>query len=71
MKWPEKNRYSVYERGTDHPIVIWGSATECATALKMSRDSFYRQVVRTKRGTPPRKYEIIIHDTENEEDVLL
>ena len=32
--------YSVYERTTDKPIVIYGTPEECAKALGITRDSF-------------------------------
>lgn len=64
------NRYSVYERGTDRPILIWGTSAECATALGITLDSFYTQIKRSRQGLPPKKYEIVVH-TEKEEDVLL
>ena len=52
------NRYSVYERGTDRPIVIDGTAKECAAALGITRGSFYKQLNRTHQGKPPQSYEI-------------
>lgn len=64
-------RYSVYERGTDRPIAIWASSQECADALHITRASFFKQVMRCKQGKPVQKYEIVIHDTTDEEDVLL
>ena len=64
------NRYSVYERGTDRPLMIWGSARQCAEALGVNVHSFYRYISRAREGQPIKKLEIIIH-TEKEEDVLL
>ncbi len=52
------NLYSVYARGTDRPIMIAGTAAECAAALGITRSSFYTQIVRTRKGQPPQKYEI-------------
>lgn len=69
MNIPRK-RYSVYETGTDRPIIIWGSALECAAALKIQLHSFYKQVTRMHRGEPPKGYEIITHDTKDEEDII-
>ena len=68
----ERARYSVYETGTDRPICIWVNGKKCAAALGIGLKSFYRQVVRTKRGAPPKRYEIIIHDTntEGQEDTI-
>ena len=52
--------YSVYERATDKPIVIYGTPEECAKALGIARDSFYSKVAKARSGTrPSRKYEIL------------
>ena len=59
--------YSVYERATDKPIVIYGTPEECAKALGITRDSFYSKVAKARSGTrPSRKYEIF-EDEETEE----
>lgn len=60
------NRYSVYERGTDRPFFIAGTAAECAEALGITLQSFYKQVQRSRRGHPPQKYEIFIDEDEEE-----
>ena len=62
--------YSVYERGTDRPIFIYGTGQQCADALGITRPSFYKQLNRTRQGLPPLRYEIIEHKAENEEDDL-
>ena len=56
--------YSVYEAGTDKPIVIHGTSDECAKMLGITRDSFYTKIVRQRNGRKPEKYEIF----EDEED---
>lgn len=43
-------RYSVYDNRTDFPIIIDGTANECAKALKRSRSSFYCMVDRVRKG---------------------
>lgn len=63
------NRYSVYETGTDRPIMIWGTAQQCAKALGITCRSFYTQIMRTRKGEAPKRYEIIEHD-EKEEDTI-
>lgn len=52
------NMYSVYERETDRPVVIYGTSRECADALGIDRGSFFRQLNRQKRGLGPKSYEI-------------
>lgn len=67
------NRYSVYERGTDRPICIHGTSDECAKALGICRNTFYRQLNRQHNGQPPKKYEIFEdghHTKEDEEDEM-
>lgn len=66
-----RNRYSVYETGTDRPIKIWGTARECADAMGITYKSFYSYVSRTRAGKPYKGVEIIQHDTTDEDDVLL
>lgn len=56
--------YSVYESGTDKPLVIHGTSDQCAEVLGITRDSFYSKIVRQRQGRPPTKYEIF----EDEED---
>ena len=42
--------YSIYDNKTDFPIVIDGTAQECARALKRSVNSFYCLVNRVRKG---------------------
>ena len=64
-----RNRYSVYERGTDRPIMIHGTAEECARALGVARSSFYAYLVRQRKGQP-QQIEIFIEEPD-EEDLSL
>ena len=57
--------YSVYESGTDKPLVIHRTSDECAKALGITRDSFYSTISRQRNGKKPMKYEIF----EDEEDI--
>lgn len=65
-----KNRYSVYERGTDTPICIYCTADECAAALGVTRDGFYKLLWRQRHGDPPKGVEIF-EDNDDEEDLDL
>ena len=57
--------YSIYERATDKPIVIYGTPQECADALGITRDSFYSKIAKERSGKrKSNKYEIF----EDEED---
>lgn len=64
MSGKPTRRYSVYERGTDRPIVIYGLTHECAEAMGISVDSFYKAVHRQRHGEPIKKYEIFEDDFE-------
>lgn len=63
-------RYSVYENKTDRPVIIDGTADECAAALKRSRNSFYCLVNRVAKGRI-KKYTILrrFEDEEEESEV--
>lgn len=61
------NSYSVYERGTDRPILIHGTSAECAAALGICVTTFYKQIQRTRQGMPPKKYEIFTDEDDEEE----
>lgn len=65
-KQPYKRRYSVYRRQTDEPLMINGTADECANAMGITRNSFYKYMVRTEYGTTGRKYEIFVDDPDEE-----
>ena len=61
-----KNRYSVYERGTDRPICIYGTAEECAAALGVTLDGFYKLLWRQRHSDAPKGVEIF-EDTDEED----
>lgn len=42
--------YSVYDNRTDFPVVIGGTAAECARAMKVTLASFYCCVNRARTG---------------------
>lgn len=56
--------YSVYDRRTEMPIVIYGTAEECAKAMKIEKKSFYSYILRSRRGYKLRRYEVFEDDTE-------
>ena len=43
------NKYDVYDNRTDFPIIIDGTAKECARALGITKRSFYNIVVKSKK----------------------
>lgn len=60
-------KYSVYERGTDRPIMIHGTAAECAAAMGVRTNTFYIYVMRQNKGWPQR-IEIFMDDPDEEDD---
>lgn len=42
--------YTVYDNRTDFPIIVGGTAEECAKAMKITVDSFYCAVNRARTG---------------------
>lgn len=57
--------YSVYNRKTDMPVVIHGTASECCDVLNVTFATFYHYVHRCKTGKWYCKYEIYV-DEEDE-----
>ena len=49
-KIPYRKRYSVYHRKNDVPLILYATAAECAAAMGIRLDSFYRHMVRERQG---------------------
>lgn len=43
-------RYSVYHKKTDMPLILYATAKECAEAMGIKRNSFYRYICRMRGG---------------------
>ena len=43
-------RYSVYHVKTDIPLIIYATSKECAKAMGVKLNSFYRYIVRMRQG---------------------
>ena len=61
--------YTVYNRRTDFPVIIGGTARECAAAMKISLGSFHTIYTKLKNGNKKatRKWEIFRDDPMEEE----
>lgn len=46
--------YTVYDNRTDFPVIVDGTARECAKAMGLAPASFYSAVVRAKSGAVKR-----------------
>ena len=42
--------YTIYNNKTDMPVIIDGTARQCAKAMGLSLDSFYCTVCRARKG---------------------
>lgn len=62
--------YTVYHRRTDFPVIIGGTAKECAAAMKISLGSFHTIYTKLKNGNKraTRKWEIFRDGPEDKED---
>lgn len=58
--------YSVYERRTDRPIMIHGTAAECIKATGLTPPTFYSYISKTKSGTTKRRYDVYVDDDEED-----
>lgn len=59
--------YSVYERGTEMPIVIHGTVKECTEVLGITEATFRSYLSHTRSGVRKNKYEIYVDDPEEGE----
>lgn len=57
--------YSVYDRKTDAPVFIHGTAAECAAAMGVARGSFYSYMTRNRQGKKCR-YDIYIDEEDDD-----
>ena len=64
MTMPAKHRYTVYRRRGDTPVIYDGTARECASAMKITVDSFYTIYTKQKNQTSQmqKKWEIILSE---------
>ena len=59
-------RYSVYYAKTEMPFIIYGTSKECAKAMGITLNAFYRYIMRIKGGkTKPYKW--LIYEDEVDE----
>lgn len=63
---PYLKMYSVYDKKTDMPVIVYATAKECAEAMGVCLCSFYRYLTRLREGKiHTRKWDIY----EDEEDL--
>ena len=67
-KMPYFQRYSVYHKNTDMPLIVYATAAECAAAMGIRKDSFYRYIVRKRSGITMRKWVIYVDEIDEIEE---
>ena len=65
-------RYSVYNRRTDFPVIIGGTARECAAAMRITLESFYTIYTKLKNRhhQATGKWEIYRDDADDLEEAI-
>ena len=58
-------KYSVYDRRTDMPIIINGTAEQCAARMGLKLNSFYRALMRQRGASSAVKYEVVIDEDQD------
>lgn len=61
-------RYTVYNNKTDMPVLIDGTAPECAKAMGVTLNSFYIYVHLASKGTPRKMWYIERRFLDEEEE---
>ena len=62
-------RYSVYHKKTDMPLLLYATSGECAKAMGIKKNSFYRYVMRERQGKiKMRKWAVYEDEVEDLED---
>ena len=61
-------RYSVYHKKTDSPLIIYATAQECADAMGIKKNSFYRYIVRMRGGKIKLRKWAVYEDEVEDED---
>ncbi len=61
------SHYSVYDRRTDQPILVYATMKECLEIIGLTTATFYSYLTFTRNGKHKRRYDIY-KDEEDEED---
>ena len=60
-KRPYRRKYSVYHKHTDQPLIVYATAKECATAMGITVNTFYRYICKMSGGKIElRKYQVYV-----------
>ena len=67
MNYPHLKRYSVYHKKDEIPLIVYATSDECAKAMGIKRNSFYRYICRMRAGKiQVRKW--LVYEDEVDED---
>ena len=66
---PSAKRYSVYHVKTDVPLILYATSKECAKAMGIELNTFYRYIVWMRAGKTRRyKWNVYEDEMDGEED---
>lgn len=63
-----RNKYSVYHAKTELPLILYASSNECAKAMGVTLDSFYRYICRMRGGKIKLRKWLVYQDEEDLDD---
>ena len=63
-----REKYSVYNTKTDMPLIIYASPKECAEAMGIKLNSFYKYISRKKSGTSQTRQWAVYEDEVGDEE---
>ena len=62
-------KYSVYRTKTDMPVIIYANSRDCANAMGITLNSFYKYICKMRGGKiKMRKWEVYEDEVEEFED---
>ena len=67
MDYPHFKRYSVYRKKDETPLILYATSDECAKAMGIKRNSFYRYVLENRTGEHKRKKWLVYEDEVDED----
>ena len=66
-----KKRYSVYYKKDELPLILYAKAEECAKAMGIGTNAFFKRIMRMKSGkTEPYTWLIYEDEVDDDGDVL-
>ena len=63
-------KYSVYHAKTEQPLILYATSFECAEAMGVRLNSFYRYICRMRGGKIKLRKWLVYQDEEDLDDVL-